>query len=74
MPEIHIVPSPDLTRMVRATADLYKDAGYSGKGGISGFGRYVRRGQLVSIDDPFVRANREHFEIAPRPLTDADFE
>lgn len=69
---ITIVDSPDLRRMVRATADLYTDSGYTRRGGVSGFGRSIRKGQLVNIEDPVVRQNIGWFETVSRPLVSED--
>jgi hypothetical protein len=58
---------------------MYIDTGFapgsSRRSGInvSGFGRSIKRGQLVPIDDPVVRANMQYFETVPRPLVEADF-
>jgi hypothetical protein len=41
---------------------------------VSGFGRSIKRGQLVDINDPVVRSNMQHFETVARPLVEADFE
>jgi HK97 family phage prohead protease len=69
-------PAPDTRPMVRAVADLYLDAGFSGEGkpGPSGFGTAVRRGQLVPLDAAIVKAAPQNFEHPPRPVTPDDFE
>jgi hypothetical protein len=76
---ITIAPSPDLEGKVRAVCDMWIDTGFapgsSRRSGInvSGFGRSIRRGQLVDINDPVVRPNLQYFETVPRPLVEADF-
>jgi hypothetical protein len=39
---------------------------------VSGFGRSIRKGQLVDIEDPIVRQNIGWFETVSRPLVPED--
>jgi hypothetical protein len=66
--------------MVRAVGNMFIDAGFApGSAGAksgrvaSGFGRAVRAGELVPMNDPIVKAAPQNFETLPRPLTPADF-
>jgi hypothetical protein len=76
MTDIIIAPTVDPTGKVQAACDMYTDTGFAPGSpgakrgqGVSGFGTYIRKGQLVDLRHPCVRQNPSNFVTIARPVT-----